>query len=212
MFVLLTCYGLTVLFDMVTAVSVGVVLAAILFMRRMAELTEGRTMLESEGESGDIKLPAEVGLYEINGPLFFGAAQNAMGAIHAARGDRFEVMILHLGKVPVIDGTGLVALDNAIGTLTRAKKTVVLAGPLPRPRSIFEKARLEAEARGASHGADPRRRDRARRKARERAAIGPIGAAALEVARYRLRAGGGKVSFFGGQLTAGIGKAGRARR
>ena len=129
-----TCFVLTVLFDMVMAVSVGVVLAALLFMRRMAELTESRTMLESEGESGDIKLPAKVGLYEIDGPLFFGAAQNAMGAIHAARGDRFEVMVLHLGKVPVIDATGLVALDNAIGTLTRAKKQVVLAGPLPRPR------------------------------------------------------------------------------
>jgi SulP family sulfate permease len=147
-FVLLTCYGLTVLFDMVTAVSVGVVLAAMLFMRRMAELTEGRAMLDSIAESGDIQLPAGVGLYEINGPLFFGAAQNAMGAIHAARGDRFKVMILHLGKVPVIDGTGLVALDNAIGTLVRAKKYVVLSGPLPRPRSVFEKARLEKKHHG----------------------------------------------------------------
>jgi SulP family sulfate permease len=147
-FVLLTCYGLTVLFDMVTAVSVGVVLAAILFMRRMAELTEGRAMLQTDSESGEVELPAGVGLYEINGPLFFGAAQNAMGAIHASRGDRYRVMILHLGKVPVIDGTGLVALDNAIGTLIRAKKQVVISGPLPRPRTIFEKARLEQKHQG----------------------------------------------------------------
>jgi SulP family sulfate permease len=52
-------------------------------------------------------------------------------------------MVLHLGKVPVIDSTGLVALENAIGALTRRKKTVILAGPLPRPHRIFEKARLK---------------------------------------------------------------------
>jgi sulfate permease, SulP family len=67
----------------------------------------------------------------------------AMASIHAARGDGYRVMIVHLGRVPVIDSTGLVALDNAIGTLCRAKKVVVLAGPLPRPRTVFDKARLE---------------------------------------------------------------------
>ncbi len=152
-FVLLTCYGLTVLFDMVIAVSVGVVLAAILFMRRMAELTESRTRLDDDTESGEVPLPKKVGLYQINGPLFFGAAQNAMEAIHSARGDRFTVMILHLGKVPVIDSTGLVALDNAIGALIRRKKVVVLAGPLPKPRSVFARARLQEKHRGL-HVAD----------------------------------------------------------
>jgi sulfate permease, SulP family len=141
--VLLTCYGLTVLFDMVIAVSVGVVLAAILFMRRMAELTESRSLLGDAGESEEIRLPLGVRLYEINGPLFFGAAQNAMGALNALRGDDYVVMILHLGKVPVIDSTGLVALDNAIGALMRRRRQVVLAGPLPRPRQVFDKAHLQ---------------------------------------------------------------------
>ncbi len=147
-FVLLICYGLTVLFDMVIAVSVGVVLAAILFMRRMAELTESRTQLDDSTESGEVPMPKMVALYQINGPLFFGAAQNAMAAIELTRGDRFTVMILHLGKVPVIDSTGLVALDNAIGALIRRRKSVVLAGPLPRPRSVFDKARLQEKHRG----------------------------------------------------------------
>jgi SulP family sulfate permease len=147
-FVLLTCFALTVLFDMVIAVSVGVVLAAILFMRRMAELTESRTLLDSDTESGEVALPKGVGLYEINGPLFFGAAQNAMQAIHAAHDDGFRVMILHLGKVSVIDSTGLVALENAIASLIRRKKIVVLAGPLPRPGAIFEKARLKEKYPG----------------------------------------------------------------
>src|SRR5947209_20484068 len=74
-FVLLTCFGLTVLFDMVLAVSVGVVLAAMLFMRRMAELSE--TKLDV-GTMAKLELPAGVKLYEIAGPLFFGAAQRAM--------------------------------------------------------------------------------------------------------------------------------------
>ncbi|HMJ12760.1 MAG TPA: C4-dicarboxylic acid transporter DauA [Polyangiaceae bacterium] len=142
-FVLLTCFALTVLFDMVIAVSVGVVLAAMLFMKRMAELTEGRTPLDNSGESPELALPSGVALYEINGPLFFGAAQKAMEAIHSASSDGYRVMILHLGKVPVIDGTGLVALDNAIAGLMRRKKQVVIAGPLPNPRSVFDKARLE---------------------------------------------------------------------
>ncbi|MEO8184490.1 MAG: SulP family inorganic anion transporter, partial [Deltaproteobacteria bacterium] len=141
--VLLTCYGLTVLFDMVIAVSVGVVLAAMLFMRRMAEFTEVRSLLGDSQESDAIRLPKGVRLYEISGPLFFGAAQNAMSTLNALRGDDFVVMILHLGKVPVIDGTGLVALDNAIAALVRGRREIVLAGPLPRPRSVFDNARLQ---------------------------------------------------------------------
>jgi sulfate permease, SulP family len=141
--VLLTCFGLTVLFDMVIAVSVGVGLAAILFMRRMAEFTEARSLLVDTGEHDTIHLPRGVRLYEINGPLFFGAAQNAVGALNALRTDDFVVMILHLGKVPVIDSTGLVALDNAIGALVRRRRDVVLAGPLPHPRRVFDNAHLQ---------------------------------------------------------------------
>ncbi|WP_437806924.1 C4-dicarboxylic acid transporter DauA [Sorangium sp. So ce1078] len=145
--VLSTCYGLTVVMDMVVAVSAGVVLAAILFMRRMAELTGSRTVLNSTDGSGEIALPERVALYEINGPLFFGAVQKAMGALHAIRGDSYEVMILHLGKVPFIDSTGFVALENVLDGLVRRHKTVVLAGPLPRPREIFDKARLEERSK-----------------------------------------------------------------
>jgi SulP family sulfate permease len=146
--VLVSCYGLTVFFDMVIAVSVGVVLAALLFMRRMAELTETRLLLGDDSEAQPIALPKGVLLYEINGPLFFGAAQNAVAALSAARRDDYEVMILHLGKVPVIDSTGLVALDSAIGSLVRQHRDVVLAGPLPRPRSLFDRAQLSKKHPG----------------------------------------------------------------
>jgi SulP family sulfate permease len=140
--VLLLCFGLTVLFDMVVAVSVGVVLAALLFMRRMAALTEGRIVLETEDESAPVRLPKGASLYEINGPLFFGAAQNAVATLVASRGDTYNVLILNLGKVPSIDATGLVALENAVESLLRHKKAVIIAGPLPRPHEVWDKSAI----------------------------------------------------------------------
>ncbi|HEX5101863.1 MAG TPA: C4-dicarboxylic acid transporter DauA [Polyangiaceae bacterium] len=138
--VLLLCYVLTVLFDMVIAVSVGVVLAALLFMRRTAELTHSR-MIEGTRSESEYELVPGVALYEIAGPLFFGAAQNAMGAIGSIGADT-RVIVLALGGVPSIDATGFVALESAIKRLRSLKKMVVLAGPLPQPRSVFDRANL----------------------------------------------------------------------
>jgi SulP family sulfate permease len=142
--VLLTCYLLTVLFDMVIAISVGMVLASFLFMRRMAGLTESRLRLESVTDDEDAEeiWPPGVIVYEIDGPLFFGAAQTAMSTLHASRSDGFKVLVLDLARVPVIDATGLVALENAIAGVLRQRKQVIVSGPLPRPRSIFDKAKL----------------------------------------------------------------------
>jgi sulfate permease, SulP family len=138
--VLLLCFVLTVVFDMVIAVSVGVVLAALLFMRRTAELTQAR-ILESTGGESEYELVPGVTLYEIAGPLFFGAAQNAMGAIGTVGTDT-RVVVLALGRVPSIDATGFVALESAITRLRALKKLVVLAGPLPQPRAVFDRANL----------------------------------------------------------------------
>jgi SulP family sulfate permease len=140
--VLVSCLFLTVFFDMVVAISVGFMMAAVLFMKRMSDLTETRLTLDAS-EDAPVKAPKGVLVYEINGPLFFGASQNAMATLAAVRGDTFKVLVLHLGRVPVIDATGFVALENAIQSVVRQKKGVVLAGPLPRPRKIFDKARLE---------------------------------------------------------------------
>jgi SulP family sulfate permease len=143
--VLLTCFFLTVFFDMVVAVSVGFVLAAILFMRRMAEITESKLSMDNTEEHRLDDMPTGVSFYEVNGPLFFGAAQNAMEALHASHTDAFHTLVLHLGKVPVIDATGFAALENAIEVLVKRKKVVILAGPLPRPQKIFEKACLDSK-------------------------------------------------------------------
>jgi SulP family sulfate permease len=142
--VLLTCFVLTVVFDMVVAIGVGTVLAALLFMKRMSELTSSRVLAPSaEGAADETRaLPPGVTVYEIAGPLFFGAAQRAMGAIGTV-GAGARAVVLALGTVPSIDATGLVALESALEKLRVAKKIVVIAGPLPEPRSVFERANLE---------------------------------------------------------------------
>jgi SulP family sulfate permease len=143
--VLLTCFVLTVVFDMVVAIGVGVVLAALLFMKRMSELTSSRVFAASAPDDDESRsLPPGVTVYEIGGPLFFGAAQRAMVAIDTA-GVGARVVVLALGKVPVIDATGLVALESALERLRRARKLVVVSGPFPEPRSVFDRAHLERE-------------------------------------------------------------------
>jgi len=153
-FVLLTCFLLTVLFDMVVAVSVGFVLAAILFMRRMADLTESRVQLDASQEGGAVALPKGAVLYEINGPLFFGAARKAMRTFQLEGSRDFRVLIVDLGRVPIIDATGLVALESGLTSVLRTKRSVILAGPLPRPREVFERANLSAKHPGLHVVAD----------------------------------------------------------
>jgi len=143
--VLVTCYVLTVATDMVVAVSVGIVLAALLFMNRMAELTHSRVLLETPEAGDDLAraVPPGVALYEIAGALFFGAAQSAMANLRTLE-KHVQVVVLALGQVGVIDATGLVALESALALLERAHKFVIIAGPLPEPRAVFARAQLEA--------------------------------------------------------------------
>jgi SulP family sulfate permease len=140
--VLVTCFGLTVLFDMVVAVSVGVVLAALLFMRRMAELTEVKLSGHEPAEQPaglPPTLAGRVALYEIAGPLFFGAAQKAMGSLGRITG-RIQVVILRLDNVPVMDATGLVALESAIDSLTKRGCITILSGLRQQPAELLERA------------------------------------------------------------------------
>jgi SulP family sulfate permease len=114
----------------------------------MSELTESRLRLDSSQEGEPTNVPKGALLYEINGPLFFGAAQKALRALGLQSKDSFKVLIIHLGRVPVIDATGLVALENTISGVLKARRDVIVAGPLPRPREIFDKARLEKKHAG----------------------------------------------------------------
>ncbi|MBL8934786.1 MAG: C4-dicarboxylic acid transporter DauA [Archangium sp.] len=136
--VLLTCFVLTVVFDMVIAVTAGVLLASMLFMRRMAVTTEGKFV-----ESGlPVALPEGVTLYDINGPLFFGAAERAMGAIRAI-GDHVKVVIFRLEEVDHVDVTGLVALESVLEELAHHGIKAVLVGAPPAALEMFAKAGLK---------------------------------------------------------------------
>jgi SulP family sulfate permease len=138
--VLLACYGLTVVFDMVVAVSSGIVLAALLFMRRMVEVSEARI---AEGTAQGLPRPAPAGVlvYDIAGPLFFGAAQKAMGALGVI-GNGTRVLILRLEDVPAMDATGLVALESSLAQLSHHGTHVLLCGLQPQPRRVLERAHL----------------------------------------------------------------------
>ncbi len=136
--VLASCFALTVVFDMVVSVSVGVVLAALLFMRRMAELASVR--LAGEDHPGlSTPLPPDVLLYEISGPLFFGAAQKAASALRSV-GDHVRVIVLDMRSVPCMDATGLVNLESALDVLRASRKLVVVAGVQAQPLHLMAKA------------------------------------------------------------------------
>jgi SulP family sulfate permease len=136
--VLLTCFLLTVIVDMVIAVSVGVVMAALLFMRRMAEVSSVR-LVDEHPMGLTRKLPRGVVAYEIAGPLFFGAAQKAMAALQAVD-KAVRVVILDLRSVPALDATGLVGLESAFERLHRSDVMVVLGGVQPQPLRAMARA------------------------------------------------------------------------
>lgn len=123
--VLLVCLGLTVVFDMVVAVTVGVLLASMLFMRRMIEVS--RVRLVGVRRAGDPTPVEGLVIYEIAGPLFFGAAARAMRALHSVD-PGVRAVVLDLRSVPVLDATGLVNLEAAVERLRQAGIFVVLAG------------------------------------------------------------------------------------
>ncbi|MCG3187009.1 MAG: C4-dicarboxylic acid transporter DauA [Rhodocyclaceae bacterium] len=127
--VLLTCFGLTVLFDMVIAVTVGIGMAALLFVKRTIDLTEGRLverpLLPAE------QMPEQVALYDINGPLFFGAAHKALGTLMTVT-PGLRVVVLDMRDVSLVDMTGLVALESLIEAARRHHLGLVFCGLTPR--------------------------------------------------------------------------------
>jgi SulP family sulfate permease len=141
--VLLTCYFLTVVFDMVIAVTFGMILASFLFMRRMAEVSSV-LLVEEAHPHRDLRLPPDTVLYEVNGPLFFGAADSAMDALKAV-GARMRTLILGLEAVPAIDVTGLVALESALSRLKQQGVLTLVAGARPQPRSALQKAGIRED-------------------------------------------------------------------
>ena len=150
MAVLLTTFLLTVIFDLVIAIEIGLVLAAFLFMKRMSDSTHLRALSESADASDHLfdaefkNVPKHVLIYEINGPLFFGAAQTFTDTMKTV-GDKHRVLILRMRHVPFIDATGLHRLQDIIHTMQRRNMRVLLTDVQPDVRHAMRDAGILKE-------------------------------------------------------------------
>ncbi len=136
--VLIACLGLTVAFDMVVAVLTGIILAALLFMRRMAEVSGAELVSAGPSSPHGGDLPGVVE-YRVAGPLFFGAAAKAMGALQNVDPGARAVLI-DLRGVPAMDATGVVNLSSAVARMRRAGVLVVLGGIQDQPMRTLLRA------------------------------------------------------------------------
>ncbi|MGR0480419.1 MAG: C4-dicarboxylic acid transporter DauA [Candidatus Electronema sp. V4] len=127
--VLLICFSLTVLFDMAIAVGVGMSLAAILFIQNTISLTTTKKMEHEHHGLG--VLPAEISIYDINGPLFFGSAQKSMKNITAISPD-VRVVVLEMSKVNMIDMSAIVAMESIIRNLEKSGVKLVINNLQPQ--------------------------------------------------------------------------------
>lgn len=151
--VLLITFFLTIIFDLTIAIEVGLIIACLLFMKRMSETTDVKAIteeidpnLESEFSTGNLEhliIPKGVEVYEINGPYFFGAG-NKFEEIMASFGDRPQVRIIRMRKVPFVDSTGIHNLTSLCEMSQKEGIQVVLSG-------VREKVNAQLEHAGFYH-------------------------------------------------------------
>ena len=136
--VLLTCFFLTVLIDMQVAVAIGMGLASILFIKKTIdlhsiELTNNRTNIIHPD------IPDNISIYDINGPMFFGAAQSALKTLLNVN-ENTSVVILNMKNVPIIDMTGIITLESIVENFESKNKKLVFCGLSERILKKLEKA------------------------------------------------------------------------
>jgi len=149
--VLLTTFLLTVLVDLTVAVQVGVVLAAFLFIRRMADVTNVEaitselvdapdgTMTSDVGGIARRRIPEGVEVYEVNGPFFFGAADKIKSVLETVA-KKPRVFILRMRNVPAIDASGLRVLDDLHDTFARQGVRFMIAGIHAQPLAALDRS------------------------------------------------------------------------
>ncbi len=160
--VLLTTFGLTVFTDLTIAVGVGVVLASLLFMKRMAEVSEvidiAKELADTNGEVGEMDDPDGVGMkqiphgaevYEITGPFFFGVADRLKDVLREVEPPP-QVFILRMRKVPAIDATGIHALDEFQEKCRRQGTALLLSGVSAPVREAMARTGLFADLLSAN--------------------------------------------------------------
>lgn len=141
---LLLTFVLTVAVDLTVAIAAGVVLAAILFMHRMAESASVSPLADEEEEDARAHLPAGVEVFEVRGPLFFGAAARLSEVLDQI-GQPPRVFILRMEEVPLVDATGVAALKDFLRRCQVAGTKVILSGLKPSAAEIMRRMGLVAE-------------------------------------------------------------------
>ena len=136
--ILLTCFFLTVLIDMQVAVAIGMGLASILFIKKTIdlhsiELTNNRTNIIHPD------IPDNISIYDINGPMFFGAAQSALKTLLNVN-ENTSVVILNMKNVPIIDMTGIITLESIVENFESKNKKLIFCGLSERILKKLEKA------------------------------------------------------------------------
>lgn len=147
--VLLITFFLTIIFDLTIAIEVGLIIACLLFMKRMSETTDVKAITEeidlnqdAEFSTGNLEhliIPQGVEVYEINGPYFFGAG-NKFEEIMASFGDRPKVRIIRMRKVPFVDSTGIHNLTNLCEMSKKEGIQIVLSGVREKVNGQLEHA------------------------------------------------------------------------
>ena len=143
--VFLAAFGLTVLVDLTVAVEVGMVMAAVLFIKRISETTQITAVDETTDTEGSHhsllgkQIPEGVMVYRVFGAFFFGAADKLETALKRARQEP-EILILRMRKVLAMDATGLNALEDLYEKLHRKGKHLILSGPHTQPLFMMDKA------------------------------------------------------------------------
>lgn len=136
-YVLLTCFILTVLLDMQIAVGVGMGLASILFIKRTIDLYS-INLVNNKHSLTHLNIPENVAIYDINGPMFFGAAQRALKTLLDIKSD-IDTVIINLENVSMMDMTALVAFKSIIDNFKRNNKNLIIVGASDRISKKFEK-------------------------------------------------------------------------
>jgi SulP family sulfate permease len=143
--VFLCAFVLTVVIDLTVAVEVGVVLAALLFIKRVSETSEVAPVIAGKEEEGrqhslDGKvIPDGVMVYSMAGALFFGAASKLETILMRTKTEP-DVLILRVRRVVAIDATGLNALENLREKLQKRGHSLVLSAPQPQPLQVMQKS------------------------------------------------------------------------
>ena len=149
--VLLVTFFLTVIFDLTIAIEVGVLIACLLCMKRMAETTNVSVLSDEidpnadsdvQGNLDHLTIPEGVKVYEINGPYFFGIG-NKFEEMMGDMGGRAKVRIIRMRKVPFIDSTGVHNLSNMCRMCSQMGVKVVLSGVNPKVMKVIEDAGMD---------------------------------------------------------------------